>query len=114
MDIFTTQLAKIRQTPIKPTSVRIKAPSKESKTKALNEQEDHLSGDVQLHEEINTELAQEQMANQDNEPNLEQKHKTSQSLLYDDIHKENPHHKETLDKDSREDDDQPPHIDVYI
>lgn len=110
MDIFTTQLTKVRQTPIKPASLKIKALKKEGKTKALNEQEDHLSGDVELHEEINAEVAQDQMTKQDDEP----EHEIVEPLLYDDIHKENTHHKEVQVKDESDEEDTPPHIDVFI
>lgn len=50
MDIFTTQLAHVRQTPIKPERLKVKALNKESHAKALNEEQDHLTGESHLSE----------------------------------------------------------------
>jgi hypothetical protein len=43
MDIFTTQLTKVLQVPIKQRKLKVKALSKDAKTKSLNEDEDHLT-----------------------------------------------------------------------
>jgi len=42
MDIFTTQLTRVVQTPIKPTSLKVKALLKEAATDKLKEDHDHL------------------------------------------------------------------------
>lgn len=47
MDIFTTQLTKIRQQPIKPEKLRVKSLKKDAQTRALNEEKDHLTGETQ-------------------------------------------------------------------
>lgn len=108
MDIFTTQLTKVQQTPIKPSRLKIKSLKKEGKTKSLDQEQDHLSGDVQLHEEINANIFHENT--DENENNNE----VVEPLLYDDIHKENCHHKEAAYKVEGDDDETPPHVDVFI
>ncbi len=47
MDIFTTQLTKVRQVPIKPDKLRVKSLSKDASASALDEEKDHLTGETQ-------------------------------------------------------------------
>ena len=47
MDIFTTQLTKVRQTPIKAEKLRVKGLKKDAQSRALDEEKDHLSGETQ-------------------------------------------------------------------
>lgn len=47
MDIFTTQLTKVRQVPIKPNKLRVKSLSKDASASALDEEKDHLTGETQ-------------------------------------------------------------------
>ena len=47
MDIFTTQLTKVIQTPIKPKRLIIKGLDKDPKTRMLDEEKDHILGETQ-------------------------------------------------------------------
>lgn len=47
MDIFTTQLTKVRQQPIRPDKLRVKSLTKDAKARPLNEENDHLTGETQ-------------------------------------------------------------------
>lgn len=42
MDIFTTQLTRVVNLPIKPAKLKVKAPTKEAASAKLNEDPDHL------------------------------------------------------------------------
>ena len=42
MDIFTTQLTKVRQNPIKPEKLRVKSLNKDAAARSLDEEMDHL------------------------------------------------------------------------
>jgi hypothetical protein len=42
MDIFTTQLTRVVNLPIKPVKLKVKAPTKEAASAKLNEDPDHL------------------------------------------------------------------------
>ncbi|XPF93947.1 hypothetical protein ACM9HF_18340 [Colwellia sp. RE-S-Sl-9] len=80
MDIFTTQLRRVVQTPIKPANSKVKGPAKEPATAELTEDFDHL----------------EQHAD---------KHKLEKS----DAEEETPD-----SVDSKQGEDKPPHLDIYV
>ena len=53
MDIFTTQLAKVYQAPIKPGKLKVKSLKKEAKSRSLDEEKDHLIGEADDYVENN-------------------------------------------------------------
>lgn len=97
MDIFTTQLRRVVQTPIKPANSKVKGPTKEPATAELTEDFDHLE---QHAEYVESDLEKEQAKQKQAD-----KHKLEK----------NDAEEETADSvDSKQDEDKPPHLDIYV
>lgn len=97
MDIFTTQLRRVVQTPIKPANSKVKAPAKEPATAELTEDFDHLEQHAQY---VESDLEKEQAKQKQAE-----KHKSEK----------NDENEETAESvDSKEGEDKPPHLDIYV
>ena len=96
MDIFTTQLTKIIQTPIKPNRLIVKGLNKDAKTRMLDEEKDHILGETQspdLH--IN---------NYDNKQEKAEQNHAEKPLT----------HEHDAEKNNDDDDENKPHIDIFI
>jgi hypothetical protein len=78
MDIFTTALTRVVQTPIKPDRVRVKALSKEPSLNELTDDLDHLEN----HEQY-VDLSKEHSDKQHNQQH-EKENEESSTVVYDD------------------------------
>ena len=111
MDIFTTALAKIRATPIKPEKLRVKALRKESATNELTDDIDHLEDhqlffiDEKTHQQRQN--AQQEKQSQDQQA-FTQGVKASEDVI---VHKQEILHPQA---DKKDDDDEIEHLDIYI
>lgn len=105
MDIFTTQLTKVRQTPIRPEKLRVKSLNKDVGTRALDDEKDHI-------EESQRDIAKAQQFEQHYSQAEKQQAEPQQT-------QENPNVEESLEKSSasKDDDDKDrplEHLDIYI
>lgn len=110
MDIFTTQLTKVRQVPIKPDKLRVKSLSKDASASALDEEKDHLTGETQspdLHPLVHIYEDEEEL--EYTKQDIFQ-HKVKQAGA-DDKHKTSPDDAKKVEDD---DDDQEDHIDIFV
>lgn len=89
MDIFTTQLARVVQTPIKPANLKVKALLKESGAGKLKEDLDHLENHdyyFEMSEEASQHQQEEQADNQEKAKSQEKadSNANKQTVLSDD------------------------------
>jgi len=91
MDIFTTQLTRVVQVPIKPVSLKVKALLKDAATPKLKEDHDHLENHDNYFEKSEKEKEEQsskkrdtsttqsvnEMAEQENKDETKQKNKTT-------------------------------------
>lgn len=124
MDIFTTQLVKVRQTPIKPSRLKVKGLAKDAQARTLDEEKDHLLGETQS-EELHPLLKQ---AKQDlsQEHNHQGEHDDTNTKPETElVAAEDDQHLLTYEKypstssnktEEKDDDDknQPPHLDLFV
>lgn len=83
MDIFTTQLARVVQTPIKPANLKVKALLKEAGAGKLKEDLDHLENH-DYYFEISEEANQHQQEEQANSQAQQGADDSKEKLLSDD------------------------------
>ena len=83
MDIFTTQLARVVQTPIKPANLKVKALLKESGAGKLKEDLDHLENH-DYYFEISEEASQHQQEEQTGSQEKAESDTKKQTVLSDD------------------------------
>lgn len=100
MDVFTTQLTKVRQTTIKPSQLKVKPLKKEGQTRSLDEEKDHLIGESDDYVENNHQSALTDEKN----PTYENPHLTKK--LTD--------KKDALRHSEENSNDPPEHLDLYI
>lgn len=91
MDIFTTQLRRVVQAPIKPSNNKVKAPTKEPASTELTEDFDHL----EHHEKRVVQKSEHDQNERQGEPDAKE-----------------PQNKKV--EESEDDSDKPPHLDIYI
>ena len=96
MDIFTTQLTRVQQTPIKPSKLKVKALVKEPSTKVLSDDIDHNENHEQYFEK--------------NEEKSKQKQHSSPQVLEAGINSPEAINNE----DGTEKETKPPHLDLYV
>ncbi|WP_076418410.1 hypothetical protein [Colwellia sp. UCD-KL20] len=97
MDIFTTQLRRVVQTPIKPANSKVKGPAKEPATAELTEDFDHLEQHAQYVEcDLEKEQAKQNQADKRKPEKNNVEEETSDSV------------------DSKQDEDKPSHLDIYV
>jgi hypothetical protein len=99
MDIFINQLKRIVQTPIKPSSAKVKAPVKEPAANTLTEDFDHL----EHHEKYI-----------DNDSDKESNSNHSEDKSSDNVNKDEIPEKDKDKTIIKKDDDEPPHLDIYV
>ncbi|MGJ8692180.1 MAG: hypothetical protein ACSHW0_06830 [Thalassotalea sp.] len=117
MDIFTTQLTKVRQVPIKPDKLRVKSLKKDAGARALDEEKDHLLGETQspdlhplahLHEdEEDLEYTKQDIFQA----------KQKQQLLKENaaaIEKSAAQKTKSADQEDDDDEDHDEHIDIFV
>lgn len=83
MDIFTTQLARVVQTPIKPANLKVKALLKESGAGKLKEDLDHLENH-DYYFEMSEEASQHQQEEQADNQEKAESNANKQTVLSDD------------------------------
>lgn len=113
MDIFTTQLTRVRQVPIKPSKLRVKSLAKEAKTRTLDEEKDHLD-----EHELNTATQQyaenyfRENAEEQDSSDSDLEHKLSQSA--GEAAKASVN-EDRSDKTGADDDkNDHPHLDIFV
>ncbi|WP_286269343.1 hypothetical protein [Thalassotalea hakodatensis] len=118
MDIFTTALTKVRPTPIKPDKLRVKSLSKQAATKALSDDIDHVE-DHHLYFVKDSQSDQNSAHTNDNTTDTHQE-QTPPQYVVDEVvepeilHKQDVlHPKHSQDKNDKDDDDKP-HLDIYV
>lgn len=134
MDIFTTQLTRVVPARLKPTKLKVKGLAKDAKSRALDEEQDHLDGherntitqqygQAHYQQDIakqNKDVGEEEaesnpyanIANLDTEHILPSEHP---SIEKSDLIKSAKSHEKTSDSDKDKDDkDQPPHLDIFV
>ncbi|MDO6427860.1 hypothetical protein Q4489_12600 [Thalassotalea sp. 1_MG-2023] len=118
MDIFTTALTKVRPTPIKPDKLRVKSLSKQAATKALSDDVDHVE-DHHLYFVKDSQSDQKSAHSNVQAPEADQE-QTPPQYVVDEVvepeilHKQDVlHPKPSQDKNDK-DDDEKPHLDIYV
>jgi len=107
MDIFTTQLTRVVQTPIKPTNLKVKALLKDAAIGKLKEDPDHLENHDNYFNTINETQSQNDDQKQSKEALPPVKKEESNVETPDNISKDN------MSKDNN--DDKPDvHLDLYV
>lgn len=108
MDIFTTQLTRVVQVPIKPASLKVKALLKEAGTSKLKEDHDHLEN----HDYYFVKKEPNNEANEDNEVDdknkLESKPVERQIDTTDDMSSESETESESTSSEEVK------HLDLYV
>ena len=118
MDIFTTQLSNVRQTPIKPNKLRVKSLQKDAKARSLNEEKDHLSGETS-----SSDLHIHQYQHDDD--NSQSNNSPSENSINEDVNEEGRLLKDLELKEregtavkeewkNKKDPDENPHIDLFV
>jgi len=106
MDIFTTQLTRVVQTPIKPTNLKVKALLKDAAIGKLKEDPDHLENHNIYFNTINDKQSESNEQKQSKEVLPLVKKEESNVESPDDISKDNI---------SKDNDDKPDvHLDLYV
>jgi len=123
MDIFTTQLTRLIQTPIKPTTLKVKALLKEAGAGNLKEDLDHLENhDYYFGEQDQqTNASNQHEHEQTQQENQHQQHDKAVSLIKDDSENEAekdyaPEHKKTQKSQQQQQDLKKgiKHLDLYV
>lgn len=118
MDIFTTALTKVRTTPIKPDKLRVKSLSKQAATKALSDDIDHLE-DHHLYfvkeSSPEPEKHEADIADKDAETQQESPQYIVDEVMEPEIlHKQDVLHPKHSQEKHDDDDDEKPHLDIYV
>ena len=112
MDIFTTQLTKVRQVPIKPDKLRVKSLSKDASASALDEEKDHLTGETQspdLHP-----LAHPHEDEEDLEYTKQEIFQVKKKQLDAGRDEDQTKQEKTADANNDDDEDHNDHIDIFV
>jgi len=109
MDIFTTQLARVVSTPIKPTSLKVKALLKEAGSGKLKEDLDHLENHDYYFDEDSSATEQDKQNNSEQE-----KHQASSALTPDKVISTTKSHTENADEKLKKSECAIKHLDLYV
>lgn len=109
MDIFTTQLTKVRQVPIKPDKLRVKSLSKDASASALDEEKDHLTGETQ-----SPDLHPLAHLHEDEEDLEYTKQEIFQAKKKRGSDEDQTKHQKTADANNDDDEDNDDHIDIFV